>query len=110
VDNPKLNTLVLALVFCLLIEGISAGVNYWASAFSPDTFEDTLCDLYLVVHMPALKLTQIFYPPGHWWGIPAYILFYISALCECWLLTLAAIWILRHFYRRSDDNKSRAAS
>jgi hypothetical protein len=104
----KLNTVVLALICSLLIEGISIGVYRWASAFSPDTFEDTLCDLYLVVHMPALKFTQIFYPPSHWPGIGADILFYICALCECWILSFAVIWIFRHFYRRSDD-KSRAA-
>jgi hypothetical protein len=97
----KLNTVVLALIFSVLVEGISIAVYRWASAFSPDTFEDTLCDLYLVVHMPALKLTQIFYPPGHWPGIGADILFYVFALCECWLLALAAIWSIRHFRRKS---------
>ena len=104
----KLNTMVLALIFSLLIENISIGVYRWASAFGPDTFGDRLCDFYLVVHLPALKLTQIFYPPSHWPGIGAHILFYIFALCEFWILTIAVIWISRHFYRRSDD-KSRAS-
>jgi len=104
----KLNAMVLALIFSLLIEGIGLGVYRWASAFSPDTFEDTLCDLYVVVHMPAWKLMQMIYPQSQWPSVGASILFYIFALCECWLLTFAAIWMLRHFYRNSDD-KSRAA-
>jgi hypothetical protein len=104
----KFNMMVLALIFSLLIEGISTGVYYWlGSSFGPGTLADKLCDLDLFVHRPAAKLTQIFYPASLWPGIGAHILFYIFALCECWLLTLAVIWILRHFYQRL-DNKSRA--
>jgi hypothetical protein len=104
----KLNTMVLAFVFSLLIEGIGLGIYRWASDFSPDTYGGTFCDLYLVVHMPALKLTQMFYPPSHWPGVGAHILFYIFALCEYWILTFAVIWIFRHFYRRSHDNNKAA--
>jgi len=103
----KLNTMVLALIFSFLIEAISIGVYAWASAFSPDKFADTLCDLDRVIYMPALKLTQMFYP-HQWGGIGANILFYVSALCEVWVLTFAVIWMLRHFHRRAND-KSRAA-
>src|SRR5208283_2457336 len=99
----KLNTMVLALIFSLLIEGISLGVYRWASAFSPDTFEDTLCDLYVVVHMSAWKLMQMIFPQSQWPSVGASISFYIFALCECWLLTFAVIWILRHYCWRSDD-------
>jgi hypothetical protein len=100
----KLNTMILAFVFSLLIEGIGLGIYRWASAFSPDTIEDTFCDLYIVVHMPAVRLAQIFYPPSHWPDVGAHILFCIFALCECWIFTFDVIWIFCHFYRRSYDN------
>jgi hypothetical protein len=103
----KLNTMILALIFSFFIEAISTRVYYWASTFSPDTFEGTLCDFFLVVHMPAVKLVQMFYPASQWPGVGAYFLFYVFAFCECWILTFAVIWILRRFYKRSDD-KSRA--
>jgi len=75
----KLNTMLLALIFSLLIEGIGTGVYCWlASSFSPDTFADTLCDVYLVLHMPALKLMQMFYPASQWPGVGAHILFTFS--------------------------------
>jgi hypothetical protein len=104
----KLNIIVLALIFSLFIEGVSTGVGYWLASFSPDTFEDTLYDLILLVHMPALKLMQMFYPTNHWPGVGAHILFYIFSVCEFWILSFAVVWIFRHFYRRSDD-ESRSA-
>jgi len=105
----KLNTMVLALICSLLFEGIGTGVYYWlGSSFNPSTFADRLCDLYLFIHSPAAKLTQVFYPASHWPGVGAHILFYIFALCECWSLMFAVIWILRHFYQRSDENSPAA--
>ena len=104
----KLNAMVLALVFSLLIEVVSTGLYYWlATSFSIPSLASKLCDMDLFVHRPAAKLTQIFYP-NQWPGVGAHILFYIFALCEFWILAFAVIWMLRHFYQRSDD-KSRAA-
>jgi len=105
----RLNAMVLALVFSLLIEGISDGLYRWlATSFSTPSLADKLCDLDLFIHKPAAKLAQMFYPPSHWPGVGAHILFYIFAVCEFWVLTFAAIKIFRHFYWSSDD-KSRAA-
>src|ERR1035437_1658297 len=105
----RLNAMVLALVFSLLLEGISTGLYRWlATSFSTPSLADKLCDLDLFIHKPAVKLMQIFYPPNHWPGFGAHILFYIFAVCEFWILAFAVIWIFRHFHRRPDD-KSRTA-
>ena len=105
----KLNTLILELIFSLLIESIGTGVYCWlGSSFSPGTFADRLCDLYLFIHRPAAKLTQVFYPASHWPGAGARILFYTFALCECWILTVAVIWMLRQFYQRLNDKRPAA--
>jgi len=105
----RLNAMVLALVFSVLIEGINTGLYYWlATSFSTPSFASTLCDVDLIIHRPAAKLAQLFYPPSHWPGVGAHILYYTFDLCECWILAFAVIWIFRHFYWRPDD-KSRAA-
>ena len=101
--------MALALVFGLLVEGISTGLYYWlATSFSIPSLASKLCDLDLFVHMPAAKLAQMFYPPSHWPGAGAHILFYFFAVCEFWILAFAVIWMLRRFHRRS-DRKSPAA-
>jgi hypothetical protein len=105
----KLNTMTLALIFSLPIEGIGTGVYYWlASSFSPGTFADRFCDLYLFIHKPATKLAQVFFPANHWPGVAAHIWFYIFALWECWILLFALIWILKRFYKRLDGKRPAA--
>ena len=106
---PKLNTVVLALIFSLLIEGINTGVYYWlATSFSPDTFVGKLCDLDLFLHRPAAGLTQMFYPTSQWPGVGAHILFYIFDFIEWWILMFAVIWTIRRFYQRFDDKRPAA--
>lgn len=91
---PNLNTMILALIFSLLTEATGIRVYGWLStSFNPGTFASRLCDLYLFIHKPAVKLTQMFYPANQWPGVGAHILYYIFALCECWILTIAVIWI-----------------
>jgi hypothetical protein len=94
----KYNSLLLALVLGTLVEGIFAVSYQWCG---DGAFADKWRGLLLWVSWPAGKMTQLFFPPTHWPGTSAHVLFYFFGLVELWIILFAGIWTFRRFHKQS---------
>ena len=100
----KLNPIVLALIFSVLIQGIGTIIYDWlASTYGYGAFTDFYAGSFLFLLKPAVQLTKLFFPADHWPGIGANIMFEAFSLCEWWIISLTGILIFRRLCRKFDE-------
>jgi hypothetical protein len=94
----KLNSLWLALVFGAFVEGFFAVSYEWCG---DGVVADKWRRFLLWINWPAVKMTQLFFPPTHWPGTMAHMLFYFFGLVEWWIILFVAISTFRRFHKKS---------
>jgi hypothetical protein len=105
----KLNPFLLALIFSVLIESVSVAVYMWlGSTHGYGTFTDFYCRSFLFLHEPAVELTKLFSPGGHWPSLGTYIMFATFSLGECWIISLVGIFVFRRLCRKFGERDQAA--